>query len=632
MKTMKTCLLLLFVSLFCIKLNAQSFLKSYGSPFNATTPISFECITEKTDAAGFRYIVGHVSDSIIIFKTDNTGGLISQYRLFKLKPYYTRLDGIIIDSRGDLVVIGNYEFGGTALHAFIFKYTPGNPTTTWFKDAAPDLVFTDIVEKIGTSTPTYYVSGQSALANGLILKVNGTTGALSNITPSHYTVNGVESALSLSLVGNIYHVAGRYAVGVGTQSFRSVYSRFNNTGHLGTTFYIKNNALTDTARMYNSDMLISGSEAIMVGQGDDNGILDPYKTLQITKANSANGNLIWCRKYDIAGAASDGALCEIRSGLNGGYIVMGFLLNNGNIQPLGKAFLMSLDVNGNILWSKSYGFTRRATITGANNQFNFTTDRTYIYAVGEVTNSSGIAEGALLKVELSNGNLINSTTAAVCDSNLNFIQSTYNFAAPIGVTFITKPYIQQKSTLTMQFTDFSIKDLCAGCTLTVNAGPDLGTCCPSAGTQLTAVASGGTPTYNYSWSPAAGLSNPNIANPVCFTTGTFTVTVTDASGVCIASDAVTVTAGGISCCRIASGKNKSQAYPNPFNNGFILKMPANTIADLQIVNLYGMPLEVKRKASGTVQMGSKLAYGAFTLLVTYSDGTREELKIIKSPQ
>ncbi|HRI22943.1 MAG TPA: T9SS type A sorting domain-containing protein, partial [Panacibacter sp.] len=179
---------------------------------------------------------------------------------------------------------------------------------------------------------------------------------------------------------------------------------------------------------------------------------------------------------------------------------------------------------------------------------------------------------------------------------------------------------------------FLINNLCAGCNLTVNAGPDLTSCCPSNGTPLNAIASGGIAPYTYTWSPAAGLSNPNIANPICFTTGTFTVTVTDASGVCIASDAVTVTAGGISCCRLADGKNKSQAYPNPFNNGFTLKMPANAVADLQIVNLYGMPLEVKRKASGTVQMGSRLASGAYTLIVIYSDGTKEELKIIKSPQ
>ncbi|HRI22796.1 MAG TPA: hypothetical protein PLA68_17680 [Panacibacter sp.] len=264
MKTIKPCNLLIFVILFCAKLNAQSFLKSYASPFSATIPVSFECITEKTDPSGFRYIAGHTTgDSIVIFKTDNNGNLISQYRLFQIK-INSRLDGIIIDSRGDLIVIGNYEYGGTAIGAFIFKYTPGNPTTTWFKEAGPDMAFTDIAEKPGP-TPTYFVSGQSGISNGMILKVNGLTGALNSIIPSNYTVNGVETATSLQLVGNIFHIAGRYAVGSSTAGFRSVYSRFNNAGHLGTKFYIKDSALTDTARMYNSDILVSGTETVMVG-------------------------------------------------------------------------------------------------------------------------------------------------------------------------------------------------------------------------------------------------------------------------------------------------------------------------------------------------------------------------------
>ena len=52
--------------------------------------------------------------------------------------------------------------------------------------------------------------------------------------------------------------------------------------------------------------------------------------------------------------------------------------------------------------------------------------------------------------------------------------------------------------------------------LTVTATADdynIGTC-PVSDAQLTAVANGGEPLYTYLWSPAAGLSNVNIANPV----------------------------------------------------------------------------------------------------------------------
>ncbi|MBE0668932.1 MAG: hypothetical protein IH593_14830, partial [Bacteroidales bacterium] len=80
--------------------------------------------------------------------------------------------------------------------------------------------------------------------------------------------------------------------------------------------------------------------------------------------------------------------------------------------------------------------------------------------------------------------------------------------------------------------------------LTVNATTDdslIGTCSDA---QLNAVVAGGVMPvggYLYSWSPAAGLSAANIANPVAApaSTTTYTVTVTDANG-CIKTASVTV--------------------------------------------------------------------------------------------
>ena len=54
-------------------------------------------------------------------------------------------------------------------------------------------------------------------------------------------------------------------------------------------------------------------------------------------------------------------------------------------------------------------------------------------------------------------------------------------------------------------------------------------------------ASGGTATYTYSWSPATGLSNTTIANPIAspLTQTTYTLVVTDSKG-CSDNSAVTV--------------------------------------------------------------------------------------------
>jgi PKD repeat protein len=70
---------------------------------------------------------------------------------------------------------------------------------------------------------------------------------------------------------------------------------------------------------------------------------------------------------------------------------------------------------------------------------------------------------------------------------------------------------------------------------------NIGTCL-SSDAALTAVASGGEPAYSYLWSPAAGLSDPAIANPTArpAVTTTYTVVVTDSNG-CTASSSLTVT-------------------------------------------------------------------------------------------
>jgi hypothetical protein len=70
---------------------------------------------------------------------------------------------------------------------------------------------------------------------------------------------------------------------------------------------------------------------------------------------------------------------------------------------------------------------------------------------------------------------------------------------------------------------------------TVNAGPDVSKC-PNDNIQLTA-----TGANTYSWSPTTGLSNANIANPMCSVTTTTTYVVTGTINGCTNTDTATVT-------------------------------------------------------------------------------------------
>ncbi|MBK9015411.1 MAG: DUF11 domain-containing protein [Saprospiraceae bacterium] len=76
----------------------------------------------------------------------------------------------------------------------------------------------------------------------------------------------------------------------------------------------------------------------------------------------------------------------------------------------------------------------------------------------------------------------------------------------------------------------------------VSAGPDLAHCSSSDSSQLSATVPYGS--GSFTWSPATGLRNPNIANPVAtpLATTTYTVTFDDGFG-CVDSDAMTIAVG-----------------------------------------------------------------------------------------
>jgi PKD repeat protein len=118
--------------------------------------------------------------------------------------------------------------------------------------------------------------------------------------------------------------------------------------------------------------------------------------------------------------------------------------------------------------------------------------------------------------------------------------SNPNIAQPTASPTVTTTYtLTVTDSLSQVSTDTAVVNIASA--VVANAGPDR-TIAPGGSTTLAGSASGGLSPYTYSWSPATGLSNPNIARPTASpaTTTTYTLTVTDSLSQ-VSTDTVLVT-------------------------------------------------------------------------------------------
>ncbi len=128
--------------------------------------------------------------------------------------------------------------------------------------------------------------------------------------------------------------------------------------------------------------------------------------------------------------------------------------------------------------------------------------------------------------------------------------ASYSWSPATGLssTSVPNPTATPPSTITYTVT-VTTPDGCSGSTsITITVSPPIQlstsdqTICQGDTVQIGVTVSGGTSPYSYSWSPATGLSDPNVAQPEASpqSTTVYTVTVTDAIG-CSTQATVTVT-------------------------------------------------------------------------------------------
>lgn len=305
---------------------------------------------------------------------------------------------------------------------------------------------------------------------------------------------------------------------------------------------------------YNGNYYLSG---LPTGSPDD---VDGATLMIIYKTPNAS--------YEGTLVINDGAMVSNTYGTSYTQVMSGFTVCNTPL--LGKGFIIVSDFQS--IFPPHDVTINGVTDTATGNFWDYIErDITTGLTAGQTSSNYGIYTGSdcydymvsgLYYQCPSSGCIVTSTLGASVNTTNNNSCSDSIGTATVTVTGGTGPYNYIWSTVPAQYTatatdlpagtfyvtvtdnacnaviDTAIITAAAAPSVDAGANVDL---CNGSSTTLNATASGGTPGYTFQWSPALGLNNPNISNPVASPTVTtnYSVTVSDVNS-CIGVDMVTV--------------------------------------------------------------------------------------------
>ena len=145
--------------------------------------------------------------------------------------------------------------------------------------------------------------------------------------------------------------------------------------------------------------------------------------------------------------------------------------------------------------------------------------------------------------------------------------------------------------------------------------------------QLTAVATGGTGVYSYSWEPAESLDYANTANPVATPElpTEYTVTVTDSEGNSATASVF------VDICNVNVGENqmdKFQIYPNP-TDGLIHISGIQGTVEFRLINNMGQTLMEGQSESDILLNVKHLGQGIYFMHLNSENGNKIEKVVIE---
>lgn len=197
----------------------------------------------------------------------------------------------------------------------------------------------------------------------------------------------------------------------------------------------------------------------------------------------------------------------------------------------------------------------------------------------------------------------------------------YTWSPSAGLSSTTGASVIASPIVTTTYTVTGLVGICsstATSTITVAGAmsPTISSSVTICSGQSTQIIAGGATTYQ--WSPAAGLSNANIANPIATPTATTTYTVTLSNGSCTATESVTVTVAPAIILSVSSVDPEicigGSAQLNASGGTTYQWSPAISLNNANISNPTASPLSTTTYFV-TVSNGSCTATGSTTINV-----------------
>ncbi|NDK57213.1 Ig-like domain-containing protein [Pontibacter fetidus] len=572
-------------------------------------------VQQKVDPAGNLVLLG---SNLALFKYDATGKQLWSAQ-HKSSPdiNYLYSDGLWLDKSGNIFVLGRsgtapdvyedillkYGPAGNLLWSKAFTNTPGNMVNveTLALDAEGNVYLTGNMNDAGiTVMATQKLSGagtvlwttqEPGLRNGEVIEVDNKGGVfvltsslevvLGSATILFYKYDATTGAKQLQKSFSTPRVPGYnetpekllitkageiYAI-VGTSSGSSGVLKvfLHKLAADGTLLYKNQIGQTDAAVFY--DAVFTANEELLFLCREQK-----YRTTWdhfMTKVD-ANGQHLWLHKFNVYEADN--------------------MVRYFAPAPMG----MAMNADGTIAIAGSYSYFKIPPFSAST---VYTEYPKYIVA-------TFTKDGTETWRQLQNQFSLRDGRAGISYIDNKSLYVVVNPAESAGA-------FSTRNLTVMKFQD------CAG--FTANAGTDK-TICAGGNAQLQAT--GGT---NYSWSPSAGLSATNIANPVASPsqTTTYTVTVTNAEG-CTATDQVVVTVNPMPAVTIAAGSATTFCA----GGSVILTATSGTNYSYQWLK-NGAPI-----AQATTKTYTATTSGDFTVIVKAAGGcevTASPVKVVVTP-